>query len=139
MIDSFRFGVLHSVALARTNREDNVYNDESWLLEIRLFKLHPGTRDEFDRISREGTIPMMRRHGITVVAHGPSLNDDDGYFLLRAFPSEEQRIVQSQAIYATDEWAANYEEPIMGMIADYHTSVVPLSRQLVEGLTAATA
>jgi hypothetical protein len=116
-----------------------VNDGESWLLEIRLFKLHPGTREEFDRISRDGTIPMMRRHGINVVAHGPSLNDEDGYFLLRAFPSEDQRITQSQAIYATDEWAANYEEPIMGMIADYHTSVLPLSRELVDGLTAASA
>jgi hypothetical protein len=107
-----------------------------WLLEIRLFTLRPGTRDEFDRISREGTIPMMRRHGINVIAHGPARNDDDGYFLLRAFPAEQQRVEQSQAIYATREWTDNYEEPIMGMIADYHTAVLPMTSELVQGLAA---
>jgi len=139
MFDNFRFVVLHSTALALASREDNVHNDASWLLEIRLFKLHPGTRAEFDRISREGTIPMMRRYGINVVAHGSSLNDEDGYFLLRAFPSEEQRVTQSQVIYATAEWAENYEEPIMGMIADYHTAVMPMSSELVQGLAATSA
>ena len=52
---------------------------ESWLLEMRFFKVRPGTRAEFDRISREGTIPMMRRYGIHVVDFGPMLNDEDGY------------------------------------------------------------
>jgi hypothetical protein len=99
----------------------------SSLLEIRLFTLHPGTREEFDRISREGTIPLMRRHGITVVGHGPCANDDDGYVLVRAFPSEQARVEQSQAIYVLPEWVDNYEKPIMGMIADYRTAVLPLS------------
>lgn len=106
----------------------------TWLLEIRLFKLHPGTRAEFDRISREGTIPMMRRYGITVVTFGPSLNDDDGYFLLRVFPSEEERVRQSQAIYATAEWDANYEGPVMSMIDEYWTAVIPTTPRLISQL-----
>lgn len=109
-------------------------DDAPWLLEMRLFKVHPGTRAEFDRISRDGTIPMMRRQGITVIAHGPSLNDDDGYYLLRAFESEEQRVAQSQALYATAEWMENYDEPVMSMIADYHTAVMPATERLVRQL-----
>lgn len=107
---------------------------ETWLLEMRLFKVHPGTRAEFDRISREGTIPMMRRYGINVVAFGPSLNNDDGYFLLRAFPSEQERVRQSQAIYATAEWEANYEGPVMSMIDEYWTSVMPTTSHLITQL-----
>ncbi|MGH3816012.1 MAG: NIPSNAP family protein [Pseudonocardiaceae bacterium] len=106
----------------------------TWLLEMRLFKVHPGTRAEFDRISREGTIPMMRRYGINVIAFGPSLNNDDGYFLLRAFPSEQERVRQSQAIYATAEWEANYEGPVMSMIDDYWTSVMPTASHLITQL-----
>ena len=105
-----------------------------WLLEIRLFKVVPGTRAEFDRISREGTIPLMRRSGITVIAHGPSRNDDDGYYLLRAFPSEEDRVKHSQEFYTTEEWIAKYDEPVTAMIADYQTSVLPLTPALTEGL-----
>jgi hypothetical protein len=97
----------------------------SALLEMRLFKLRPGTRAEFHRISDEGTIPMMRRIGIDVLAYGPTLNDDDGYLLMRGFASEEQRVRLSQELYASEEWAQNYEEPVMSMIEAYHTAVIP--------------
>jgi hypothetical protein len=107
----------------------------TWLLEMRLFKVRPGTREMFHKISREGTVPLMRRCGITVLAHGPSLNDDDGYFLLRAFPSEEQRIELSQAVYRTAEWERNYEEPVMGMIDEYHTTVLPAARETIDHWT----
>jgi hypothetical protein len=113
-------------------REDGGYemgNTKTWLLEVRLFKLRPGTRTEFDRISREGTIPLMRQLGINVIAHGPSLNNENGYFLLRAFPSESERVEQSQALYTTAEWE-KYDGPVMGMIEDYETAVLPVPDQL---------
>jgi hypothetical protein len=111
---------------------------ENWVLEIRLFTVQPGVRPEFDRISREGTIPLMRREGIAVVAFGPSLNDDDGYFLLRAFPSEAERVRQSQAIYALAEWISDFEGPVMSMIDRYRTTVLPAPPQLVTQLTGTT-
>ena len=40
----------------------------------------------------------MRQLGITVVAHGPSLNDDESYYLLRTFSSEQERIELSQSL-----------------------------------------
>jgi hypothetical protein len=104
-------------------------------MEVRLFTLRPGTRAEFDRISREGTIPMMRRLGINVVAYGPSLNNEDGYFLLRAFPSEEKRVELSQSVYATAEWAEKYDAPVTAMIDDYQTAVMPASGPIVEQLS----
>ncbi|HJQ00458.1 MAG TPA: hypothetical protein VJ851_02555 [Jatrophihabitans sp.] len=104
------------------------------LLEIRLFTLHPGTREEFHRISRDGTIPMMRRFDIEVIAFGPCLNNDDGYYLLRGFDSEEDRVVRSQAIYATEEWEQNYDKPVGDMIAGYQTAVLPRSAELLDRL-----
>jgi NIPSNAP len=107
---------------------------DAWLVEIRLFKLRPGTRAAFDRISREGTIPLMRRLGITVIAHGPSLNNENGYFLLRAFPSEPERIGRSQAFYATPEWAQSYAAEITAMIDDYDTAVIPAAPEAIRQL-----
>lgn len=112
---------------------------DNGLLEMRLFKLRPGTRPEFDRISREGTIPMMRRYGINVVDFGPMLNDEDGYFLLRAFGSEQERVEKSQAIYATTEWEENYDAPVTSMIEDYRTAVIPATRALAPSLAGDTA
>jgi NIPSNAP len=103
----------------------------SSLLEMRLFKLRPGTRDEFHRISDEGTIPMMRRYGINVLAYGPTLNDENGYLLLRSFADEEERVRLSQSLYDNDEWERNYEGPIMSMIESYHTAVIPAADSLV--------
>ena len=112
---------------------------ENWLLEMRFFTVKSGTREEFDRISREGTIPMMRRYGINVLDFGPMLNDEDGYFLLRAFRSEDDRVEKSQAIYATTEWEENYDAPVSAMIADYRTAVFPATRALAPALVAQSA
>jgi hypothetical protein len=95
------------------------------LVEIRLFTVHPGTRREFDRISREGTIPLMRRCGITVLTFGPCLNDDDGYVLVRAFGSERERVELAESFYASTEWTDRYEARVTAMIADHRTAVVP--------------
>lgn len=112
-------------------------SDETWLLEIRLFQVREGTREEFDRISREGTIPLMRRLGINVVAFGPSLNNDDGYFLLRAFRSEEERVTLSQSLYVTPEWESSYDAPVTAMIAGYQTAVMPTTGRIIEQLAQA--
>lgn len=105
-------------------------NVNPWLLEMRLFRLRPGTRAEFDRISRDETIPLMRKLGITVLAHGPS-NNENGYFLLRAFPSEAERVELSQSLYATEEWVTKYDAPVMAMIDDYDTAVMPVAQDAV--------
>jgi hypothetical protein len=110
-----------------------VANNKHWLLEIRLFKVKPGTRDEFDRISREGTVPLMRRLGIRVIAHGPSLNNENGYFLLRVFPSEQARVEQSQSLYTAPEWE-KFDAPVTGMIEDYDTAVLPAPSGAIQGL-----
>lgn len=109
-------------------------SEESLVLEIRIFTVHPGTRPEFDRISREGTVPLMRRLGINVVTHGPSLNNDDGYYLLRAFRSEDDRVTLSQSLYTTEEWETTYDAPVTAMIADYRTAVITTTAELVEQL-----
>lgn len=107
---------------------------DSWLLEIRLFKVRPGTRDEFHRISRDGTIPLMRRLGITVVAHGPSLNNENGYFLMRAFPSESERVELAQSLYRTAEWEEKYDTQVSGMIEDYDTTVLWAASDAIKAL-----
>jgi hypothetical protein len=109
-------------------------SEEFRVLEIRIFTVQPGTRDEFDRITREGTIPLMRRLGINVVTYGRSPNNDDGYHLLRAFRSEAERVTLSQSVYATEEWEAEYDAPITAMIADYRTTVISTTSEVIEQL-----
>ncbi len=98
----------------------------SGVLDIRTYKLVPGGRDEFERIARDDALPMMRRHGIEVVAHGPSIDDDDHFVLIRAFPSASRRDEQLGSFYGSDEWRQNYEEDVMALIESYHVVVLEL-------------
>jgi len=100
---------------------------ETEVLEIRTYKLVSGARDDFDRILREGALPMLRRHGIEVVGYGPSLADDDHYYLMRAFPSAFRRARQLDSFYGSAEWKQNYEAAVMPLIEAYHTVVIPLT------------
>lgn len=107
------------------------------ILEIRFFEVMPGLRDEFSRISREGTVPLMLRLGIDVVSFGPMLNDETGWCLVRSFASEQDRVVRSGAVYETDEWRERFEAVVPPMIAGYRTAVLPASESVVAALRAA--
>jgi hypothetical protein len=97
------------------------------LLDLRTYKLVPGGRQPFDRILREGALPMLNRHEIDVVGHGPSLTDDGHYYLARAFPSAASRERRLGAFYGSDEWRHGYEDNVMELIETYHTVVIPLA------------
>jgi hypothetical protein len=71
----------------------------------------------------EGTVPMLRRYGITVVAYGPSIHDDDHAFLIRSFVSTAERKRQLEAFYGSAEWKSTYEDRVTELIASYHTVV----------------
>lgn len=110
-------------------------NTETALVELRIFKLRPGTREEFHRVSHENTIPLMRECGITVLSYGPSLNEDDSYYLVRHFASADERDVLGQSLYAHPEWD-QYEEPVGAMMTGYHTVVMPAKSAVIDALSA---
>lgn len=107
---------------------------EDRVLEVRVFRLHPGTREKFDELFRTGALPMLSRHGITVVDAGPSALDDTGYYVIRGFPSVEERARALAGYYGSEEWLTNYEETIMSMIDSYHTVVLPAESPLPRAL-----
>jgi hypothetical protein len=109
------------------------------VLEIRTYKIVPGERDEFHRIFRDGAVPMLHRHGITVVGYGRSVHDPDHYFLLRAYPSLERRQEAVDGFYGSDEWLQNYEDAVMPLIETYHTVVVRVPPHAIDAVKAAMA
>jgi hypothetical protein len=105
------------------------------VLEVRTYRIAAGKRDEFHRIFRDGVVPMLGRHGITVVGFGPSVQDEDHYFLMRAYPSVEHRQQVLDGFYGSEEWLENYEETVMPLIESYHTVVVPAAPAAIEALS----
>ncbi len=107
------------------------------VLDLRTYKLVPGKRDEFDHVFREGALPMLHRFGIEVVGHGPSLEDDDHYYLMRAFPSASRRAEQLDSFYGSDEWRQNHRDAVLELIETYHTIVIELTPSLCQAFVSA--
>ena len=103
-------------------------------VEIRSYNLKPGTRDRFRELAIKEALPMLRRWNVDVVAHGPSLHDDNSYFLIRAFSSVEQRQKVEDAFYGSEEWIKGPRERVLADIDSYTTIVVHLDDATLQGL-----
>ena len=104
------------------------------VLDLRTYKLVPGGREAFDRTFREGALPMLGRHEIEVVGYGPSLADDEHYYLARAFPSDARRLEQLGAFYGSEEWRQRYDGPVIELIVSYHRVVIPQMPRITQAL-----
>jgi hypothetical protein len=103
-------------------------------VEIRSYNLKPGTRKEFHRLFLEDAYPMLRRRNVDVVAYGPSLHDQDTYFLMRRYDSLAHREQSENAFYGSDEWRQGPREAILALIENYTEVVLELDEATVEGL-----
>jgi hypothetical protein len=99
------------------------------LLDVRIYQLVPGARDEFDRILRKEAMPLLERAAIHVVAFGPSLADDRGYALIRSFRSRSERDAKLGAFYGGQEWLERFDDRVGALIDAYHTVVIDVSGQ----------
>lgn len=104
------------------------------VVEIRTYLLRPGQRDEYDRIFREDAAPLLEAFGIEVVAHGPSLLDDDHYFLVRAYPSLAERQAAEERFYGSPEWREGIRQEVLSRLISYHEVVLPASPRAIEAL-----
>ena len=70
-------------------------------VETLLYTLMPGTGAEFHALMREVSVPLHRASGLDVVAYGPSLDDADRYFLIRAYRSLDDLTSSQETFYAS--------------------------------------
>lgn len=103
-------------------------------VEIRSYNLKPGTRPEFHRLFIERALPMLKRWKVDVVRYGPSAHDDDSYYLMRAFPSLEEREQSEDAFYGSDEWKLGPREATLALIENYITIVIEMEKSTVDAL-----
>ena len=71
-------------------------------------------------------MPMLERWGVQVVAYGPSLDDEDLYYLVRAYASLDELRESQDAFYGSDEWRHGPREEIVSMIESDISVVVPV-------------
>ena len=96
-------------------------------VEIRSYALRPGTRDEFHRLFIEEAFPLLQRWNVDVVTYGPSLHDENSYYLMRHFASLVHREQSEAAFYSSDEWRKGPPEAIVSLIENYTEIVIELN------------
>jgi len=92
-------------------------------VEFRSLNLKPNTRNEFHRLYIEEALPLLQRWNFDVVAYGPSLHDENSYYVIRRFESLSQREQMEDAYYASDDWRRGPRERILALI-EYYTDIV---------------
>lgn len=108
--------------------------EQTMLLDVRIYKLHPGRRDDFHVLVRDETVPFALRDGQQIVDFGPSAHDDDTYYLMRAFASAEHRARTLASFYGSEEWQTKYDARVMAFIESYQVAVIPTSAEAIDRL-----
>lgn len=103
-------------------------------VEIRSYNLKPGARDEFQRLFLEEAFPMLKRWNVDVVSYGPSLHDENSYYLMRCFDSLAQREQSEESFYGSAEWRQGPREAIIALIENYTEIVLELDDVTIQGL-----
>jgi hypothetical protein len=104
------------------------------LIEIRSISLMPGKREEFHRLYVEEALPLLKRWNFDVVTHGPSLHDENSYYVIRRFDSLAQREQMEDAYYSSDDWRLGPREAILALMESYTDIVLELDEVTVQGL-----
>jgi hypothetical protein len=112
------------------------------IVEIRTYRLHPGTATDFVRVMRDESLPLLASAGIRVLAAGESLVAEDGHeeaYLVRAFDSLADRDRREADFYGSGAWRNGPREAIVTRIVQYHTVVLEVPDRLVDQFVALSA
>ena len=69
-----------------------------------------------------------------MVAHGPSLHDENTYYVIRRYDSLAQRDEMEDAYYNSDDWRKGPREAMLALIESYVDVVLEVDEVIVEGL-----
>jgi len=103
-------------------------------IEIRSLNLKPDTHEEFRRLYIEEALPLLKRWNFDVVAHGPSLGDENTYYVIRHFDRLAQREQMEDSHYASDDWRLGPREAMLALIENYADIVLEVDEVTVDGL-----
>jgi hypothetical protein len=107
---------------------------QNHMTEIRSLNLKPGSREKFHSLYGERALPLLKRWHFDVVAHGPSLHDENTYYVIRRYDNLAQREQMEDAYYASDDWRKGPREAMLALIESYTDVVFEVDEVTVQGL-----
>jgi hypothetical protein len=94
------------------------------VIEMRTYKLKPGTRDRFLEIFRTKSVPAHAQIGMKILGPFLSIEDPDTFFFMRGFPDLASREPMKAQFYEGELWKNELENTLMPMIEKYDVVLV---------------
>jgi hypothetical protein len=95
------------------------------VIEIRSYNLKPGSRGQFQKLFIESALPLLIKWKVEVVAYGPSLHDENSFFLARTYSNLNHRQQSQDAFYGSNDWVKGPREAALALVENYTTVVLP--------------
>ena len=106
----------------------------SRIVEIRSYKLKPASRERFHELVVTKSLRLLHAWHMEVVAYGPSLDDADGYFVIRVYDNLEHLRASQQAFYDSDDWCKGPRQSIIDLIETDWNAVLWLTPEAVDAI-----
>lgn len=106
----------------------------SRVVEIRSYKLKPGTGPAFHALVSSQSVPLLMAANMDVVAHGQSLHDPDAYFLIRSYADMAHLQASQASFYASSAWRQGPRTAIIELIETDSNAVMWLTCEAIEAL-----
>lgn len=94
------------------------------VIEFRTYTTHPGKRAEVIDLLEHRFFAEMEGLGIKVLGCFPSLDDENTFVWLRAFPDAVAHEELVKTLYSGKLWKEELEQPIRSRIASLSVSTV---------------
>ena len=104
------------------------------LIEIRTYRLQPGTIDAFHHAVHTLAVPMLKAKGMDVVAYGQSDHEEETYFLIRSYESRKALNNEQAAFYGSDDWWLGPRRELVDRIQTYMNTLLWLSDSAVASM-----
>src|SRR5450755_783224 len=118
------FGYQEVRCRANSRRNRMVAGGTCMIVEMRTYKLKPGTRARFLEVFCTKSIPRHAELGMKIAGPLLSLDDPDTFFFMRGFPDMASRETMKAAFYESDLWKHELEGLVMPMIERYDVVLI---------------
>ncbi|MBZ7513091.1 NIPSNAP family protein [Klebsiella grimontii] len=103
-------------------------------VEFLLYTLKPGSGNDFHRIMKEQSAPCHRAAGMDIVAFGNSVEDNDAYYLIRAYDDLTHLNTSQERFYRSPAWREGPRQAIIDKISVSVKTVMELGDSAIDGL-----
>ena len=94
------------------------------IIEMRTYRIKPGMRTRFLKIFESKSVPEHQKIGMKILGPFLSVEDDDTFFFMRAFPDLQSREPLKAQFYEGKLWQQELEQKLMPMIEKYDVVLV---------------